>query len=383
MVLTMMAVLALLACGEDVTGPPPPTVVSVVVTPSSAMLGSLGETVQFTAAARDASGNAIAGKTFTWSSGDTQVATVDATVGLVTAVAKGTTLIVATTDGVEGSASVTVAIPGPTILTLLTGLEYPKGIWLKDGSVYITETAGRNTSFGGNVSLLRYDVGTGQLTPLVDNPVNSDAVAVAGDGKIYLASYHPCTPGESGRVSVVDPITLVESHLVDLAVAANDIFLDSNEDMYISGSSDLATGASLNLLPAGNYTSVTVLEEGLGRIGAMTKVGADIYFSNIIDDRILRRDGSGNITTIIRGVNAVSSLTSAGSHLYYSDFSAGVIGRFDLQSSSPVVEIIAAELAHPLAVRYDAQTESLYFLDSGTSAGQYKDGTLGVITGLP
>jgi hypothetical protein len=28
------------------------------------------------------------------------------------------------------------------ILTLLTGLEYPKGLWVKDGKVWLTETAG-------------------------------------------------------------------------------------------------------------------------------------------------------------------------------------------------------------------------------------------------
>ena len=96
------------ACsGEESTGPGPPTVTSVAVTPSSATLVSLGETVQLTPSARDASGNTISGKTFTWSSSDASIATVSSS-GLVTAVANGSVTITATTDGVNGTAAVDV-----------------------------------------------------------------------------------------------------------------------------------------------------------------------------------------------------------------------------------------------------------------------------------
>ena len=80
----------------------------MVVTPENPTLVSLGETVQLTASARDASGNTISGKTFTWSSSDVSIVTVNAS-GLVTAVANGTTSVKATTDGIPGSASATVA----------------------------------------------------------------------------------------------------------------------------------------------------------------------------------------------------------------------------------------------------------------------------------
>ena len=100
--------MSVLACGSDTpTGNGTPTVASVVVTPGNATLVSLGEIVQLTASARDASGNAISGKTFTWSPSDVSVATVDAT-GLVTAVANGAVTITATTDGISGSAAITV-----------------------------------------------------------------------------------------------------------------------------------------------------------------------------------------------------------------------------------------------------------------------------------
>ena len=81
--------------------PLPQSVATVQVTPSSSTLASVGQTVQLNATARDASGNTIAGKTFTWSTSDPGVATVSSS-GLVTAVAGGDATITATSDGVSG-----------------------------------------------------------------------------------------------------------------------------------------------------------------------------------------------------------------------------------------------------------------------------------------
>jgi hypothetical protein len=122
--------LTLWACGgEESTGPapppPPPTVASVVVTPDATTLVSLGETVQLTASAQDASGNAISGKTFTWSSSDDGLATVSSS-GLVTAVANGSVTITATTDGVNGTAAMEVdqvavsVVIAPSTATLIS-----------------------------------------------------------------------------------------------------------------------------------------------------------------------------------------------------------------------------------------------------------------------
>ncbi len=112
-VIVTIFLLLLGGCGDesDSTGPQnnqPPTVVSVLVTPGSATFGSLGETIQLSASARDASGNVMAGKTFTWSSSNPARATVSPS-GLVTAVANGSATVTATTEGRSGTASITVA----------------------------------------------------------------------------------------------------------------------------------------------------------------------------------------------------------------------------------------------------------------------------------
>ncbi len=103
--------LSLAGCSGDQTtgpGPTPPTVASVQITPGQETLTALGATHQYQAVAKDASGNTIAGKTFTWSSSDANVATIDQA-GVATAVSNGSTSIRASTDGVTGTAALTVA----------------------------------------------------------------------------------------------------------------------------------------------------------------------------------------------------------------------------------------------------------------------------------
>ena len=81
---------------------------SVAVSPTSATL-KRGQTKQFTATALDATGKVLTGRTFTWTSSDPTIATVDQT-GLVTAVTDGKNVIItATSEGKSGTATVTVS----------------------------------------------------------------------------------------------------------------------------------------------------------------------------------------------------------------------------------------------------------------------------------
>jgi uncharacterized protein YjdB len=81
-------------------------VARVEVSPASVTM-DVGATRQLTAKVFDASGNVLTGRTVTWSSGNTFIATVYAN-GLVRAVKRGQVTITATSEGKSGSASVTV-----------------------------------------------------------------------------------------------------------------------------------------------------------------------------------------------------------------------------------------------------------------------------------
>lgn len=81
---------------------------SVTLTPGTATLTSLTETLPFTAEVRDAGGNLNPGAPVTWSLSDSSVASVSAT-GLVTALANGVTDVIATSGPVADTAALTVA----------------------------------------------------------------------------------------------------------------------------------------------------------------------------------------------------------------------------------------------------------------------------------
>jgi hypothetical protein len=101
----------LLGCsGSNGTGvvPPPPssTVARIELNPGAATL-SIGETLQLTGVARDASGRSLTQSNLTWTASNVNIATVSAT-GLVAAVSPGTTMITASVEGVTATAGITV-----------------------------------------------------------------------------------------------------------------------------------------------------------------------------------------------------------------------------------------------------------------------------------
>lgn len=84
----------------------PPRVASVSVSPPQATVAR-GGTVQLSATTADRVGNALAGREVAWTSADPAIATVDPS-GVVTGVARGSTAITATSEGIAGEATVTV-----------------------------------------------------------------------------------------------------------------------------------------------------------------------------------------------------------------------------------------------------------------------------------
>lgn len=107
-----LALVALLACGDDPAGPtdpPVPVVATIEVTPGADTLTAIAETVHLTAVARDSTGAEIPGVTFSWASSDSEVAAVDEGTGLATAKAVGTAAITASAGGKSDAAGLLVA----------------------------------------------------------------------------------------------------------------------------------------------------------------------------------------------------------------------------------------------------------------------------------
>ena len=106
------AVLWAYACGDGGTEPSPPPdpprPATVSISPATAALTAVGETVQLRAEVRDQNGQVMAGGAVAWTSSDASVAAVDPS-GVVTAVSNGAATVTATAGSVSGSAAVTVA----------------------------------------------------------------------------------------------------------------------------------------------------------------------------------------------------------------------------------------------------------------------------------
>ncbi|MBX6331549.1 MAG: Ig domain-containing protein, partial [Gemmatimonadaceae bacterium] len=120
------------ATSGGVTGELPMSVIpipiaSVSVAPAARTL-ALSDTVTLTATVRDGSGNALTGRTVTWSSSAPARVSLSATTGasvIATAVAPGTVTVTATSEGHSGQATITVnAAPSanaPTIASVAGG----------------------------------------------------------------------------------------------------------------------------------------------------------------------------------------------------------------------------------------------------------------------
>jgi hypothetical protein len=106
----------IVATSGGITGQASLSVTLAAVATVSVSLGTsnliVGQTTQATAVLKDASGNVLTGRTITWASTNTVVATVSAT-GSVTAVATGNAGVTATAEGQSGTANVAVSTPPP------------------------------------------------------------------------------------------------------------------------------------------------------------------------------------------------------------------------------------------------------------------------------
>ncbi len=99
----------LTACGEEAsttTPPQAPVIASIEITPSSPAI-DINTKQQFGAVARDREGNKIPEATFLWSSDKPLIVKIDDT-GLASGLSEGSALITAGSNGVEGSATLTV-----------------------------------------------------------------------------------------------------------------------------------------------------------------------------------------------------------------------------------------------------------------------------------
>jgi hypothetical protein len=167
----------IIATNRTVTGSAPLTVTAAdpTIAPVASVAVALaastlnpGQTTQAAATTRDASGNVLTGRAIAWTTNNASIATVSSA-GLVTAVANGNALIVATSEGKSGNALLTVQStppPPPPGGTLLFEEDFENSNiasrgWYDNTSVQLSTTE----HISGSVSSAQYRFLAGATTP--------------------------------------------------------------------------------------------------------------------------------------------------------------------------------------------------------------------------
>ncbi|MFN8574499.1 MAG: Ig-like domain-containing protein [Gemmatimonadaceae bacterium] len=227
--LQVLILCGLVACGgggsDGSTNPPPPdnTVATVTVSPGTSGLTE-GDSVDLTATPKNAAGSSIGGKSVTWSSSATAVASVSSS-GRVTAVQVGAATITATVDGKSGTAQITVSA-GP-IITLDAAKAASTSIGSLGGSVTTSTNDGSKyvlTVPGGSMTT----AATIRLTPMINQrqlPAGGSFVAgvkLEPAGLVFprpatLMVVHHFTPDAAKRL--VGYLAGDDGTLVELATA--------------------------------------------------------------------------------------------------------------------------------------------------------------------
>lgn len=254
---SVTACLTVLAACSGGSEPPPP-VASVVVTPGSSSL-SPGGTVQLSAAPRDAQGNTLTDRVITWSSTNASIASVSGA-GLVTAVAVGGPVtIVATSEGQDGSAIVTVIPPpvatvtlAPAAPTLTPGAVVTLVPTLRDAAG--NTLTGRSVTWTSSSNGVATVSGAGVVTAVaVGGPVTITATSEGQNGTAAVTVVAPTVT----TVSVSPAVTSVASGgttpLSAVIRDQNNVIMSGIVPTWTTNNASIAT-----VSPTGLVTGITV-----------------------------------------------------------------------------------------------------------------------------
>ena len=250
-------------------------VASVTVTPPSASV-QVGQTAQLTATLKDANGNILTGRTVTWSSNQTTVATVNAT-GRVTARAAGSATITATSEGQSGTSSITVtAVPVASVTVTPATASVAVG-----ATVQLTATpkdangnplTGRVITWSSSNTAIATVSGSGLVTGVAaGGPVTITATSEGRSGSAAV-TVTTASAGRFGHVIIVAEENHDYSSVIGNAAMP---YLNSLSTQY-----GLATNYYANAHPSiGNYFELTVGD---------TIINDDNFTGTVSNDNIIR-----------------------------------------------------------------------------------------------
>ncbi|HKR09473.1 MAG TPA: Ig-like domain-containing protein [Gemmatimonadaceae bacterium] len=352
--------------GASLVQAAPAPVAAVAVSPAAATL-AVGGTQQLTASTKDSTGAALSGRTVVWSSSNSSAATVDGN-GLVSAVAAGSANIVATSEGVSGTATITVAPPAPVATVsvapanasvVIGGAQQLSAVtkdsagntltgrsvsWASDNSVAAVDTSGRVTGMAA---------GTATITATSEGKSGSDVVTVT-DVPVATVSVSPSsanipfrgtqqlsavTKDGSGNVLTGRAVTWASGNTGIASVNASTglvTAVGSGGPVSITATSEGKTGnASVTVMPP-PVATVTVSPASLGlSVGNAQTLTATLRDA---DNNIL----TGRAVSWSSDAPSIASVNSAGSVTALSVGNANISATSEGKSASSAVNVSAA-----------------------------------------
>lgn len=206
-------------------------VASVTVSPTSSTLNAVGQSVTFTAEARDANNNVVTGVGTVWLSSDHNVATINSA-GSALATGSGTAIITGAVRGVPGTAVLSV---NQTPARLGFRTQPGNAVAGDDMSAFEVEIRDANGALVGNATnsvMLQIDAnpGSGSLggtvtVAAVNGVARFDAATIdnVGNGYTLQATSGTLTNGTSAPFDVVHPTIVVTPGDLNLFIADGDV----------------------------------------------------------------------------------------------------------------------------------------------------------------
>ena len=235
--------------------PPTPVATSITITPSSHTLTMINATVQLSATVRDQNNNPMTGPIdVTWTSSNTTVAPVN-TNGLVRALANGTAQITARSGNASGTASITVAEPVPTRITI-------------SPTPHTLAAIGATVQLSATVRDQRNNVMSGQ--PITWSSGDEAVATVSGDGLVTAVSNGMTEiTAKSGNPSATAEITVAQTPAsISIAVDPETTTLTEIDQTLqlmaaVSDANDAAIEGAEITWSSSDESVATVNEEGL------------------------------------------------------------------------------------------------------------------------
>jgi YVTN family beta-propeller protein len=351
---------------------------------------AIGKTLQLTATAADKYDNSIPDASFTYSSGNTAIATVSEA-GLVTGVALGATTISVTSG--QASRTVPIVVTGghPEEMIVSVTEKLPTSVWgiaiSPAGAIYVTQPSvgrlgradlpatafTRSVDVGGgpwsNPTDVTFDPagttayvanqGTGNVSVVdvatnievaripVTNPGVPFTVIVSADGaRVYVGT-------NVGRVVVIDAATRAVTQVIEVGGAINTLLLHPSRPLLYANSFTAGFVAEINTATLG--VGRTFLTGGRPQGLAIAHDGSELYVANEWGPLQIWDLASGTRTTTISAATDGFGLTLTpdGTQLYMTTPFGGTVRIID-RVSRQVLRTLTA-LGEPRRIAFDAR----------------------------